>query len=161
VYFPRLIIPIAAVLSPLVDFAVAFVLLLGLMVWYQVPPTPALLALPFFLLLCVATALAVSLWLSALCVKYRDVGIVIPFLVQIWMFASPVAYPTSLVPDKWRLLYSLNPMAGVIEGVRWALLGTGAPDFRVVAVSAGMVLLLLLTGAAHFRRTERTFADFA
>jgi lipopolysaccharide transport system permease protein len=161
VYFPRLIIPIAAVLSPLLDFAVAFALLLGLMLWYHIPPTWGLLALPLFLLLCLATALSVSLWLSALCVKYRDVGIVIPFLVQIWMFASPVAYPVSLVPERWRLLYSLNPMAGVIEGFRWALVGTLSPDFRVMAVSAAVVLVLLLTGAAYFRRTEQTFADIA
>jgi len=161
VYFPRLIIPTAAVLSPLLDFAVSFLLLLGLMLWYQVQPTWGLLALPLFLLLCVATALAVSLWLSALCVKYRDVGIVIPFLIQIWLFASPVAYPVSLVPAEWRFWYSLNPMAGVIEGFRWALVGTASPDFNVMAVSAGVVVLLLVTGTAYFTKTERTFADLA
>ena len=161
VYFPRLIIPISAVLSPLLDFAVAFMLLLGLLVWYQIPPTWGWLALPLFLLLCLATALAISLWLSALCVKYRDVGIVIPFLLQIWLFASPVAYPVSMVPAEWRLLYSLNPMAGVIEGFRWALFGTDSPDFAVMTVSSAAVLILLLTGAVYFRRTEQTFADVA
>ena len=161
VYFPRLIIPISAVLSPLLDFAVAFMLLLGLLVWYRIPPTWAWLALPLFLILCLATALAISLWLAALCVKYRDVGIVIPFLLQIWLFASPVAYPVSMVPAEWRLLYSLNPMSGVIEGFRWALFGTESPDFGVMAVSAAVVLVLLLTGAVFFRRTERTFADLA
>ena len=159
VYFPRLIIPISAVASPLVDFAVAFGLLIAMMAWFRMVPTWSVLALPLFLLLCVTTALAVSLWLSALCVKYRDVGVVIPFLLQVWLYASPVAYPVSLVPARWRIIYSLNPMAGVIEGFRWSLLGTASPDFRVMAVSAFVVLTLLVGGTIYFKQTERTFAD--
>ena len=159
VYFPRLAIPLSGVLSPLVDFAVAFGLLAGLMAWYGIVPGSAVITLPLFLLLGVATALAVSLWLSALCVKYRDVGVIIPFLLQIWLYASPVVYPTSVVPEKWRLLYSLNPMAGVIEGFRWSLLGTDSPDFSVIAVSSLAVLILLFSGLLYFKHTEQTFAD--
>lgn len=159
VYFPRLIVPISAAVAPLVDFAVAFVVLLGMMVWFGITPTWGGLALPLFLLLALVTALAVGLWLSALNVRYRDVGHTIPFLIQIWMFASPVVYPVSLVPERWRLLYSLNPMAGVIEGFRWALLGKASPDFGVMTVSALVVLAVLLGGIVYFRQMERTFAD--
>jgi lipopolysaccharide transport system permease protein len=159
VYFPRLIIPFSAVISPIVDFASAFALLLGLMAWYGIVPGWAVLTLPVFLLLCLLTALAVTLWLSAMCVRYRDVGMVIPFLLQVWMYASPVAYPVDLVPEKWRLLYALNPMAGVIEGFRWALLGTRAPDFTVMAVSSAAVVVMLYGGLVYFKRMERVFAD--
>lgn len=159
VYFPRLIVPIAAALAPLVDFAIAFVMLLSMMVWFGIPPTWGLLALPLFLLLALMTALAVSFFLSALNVKYRDVRHTIPFLVQFWMYASPVAYPVSLVPEKWRLLYGLNPMVGVIDGFRWALLGKVRPDFGLMAVSTAVVLALLLGGIVYFKRMERTFAD--
>ena len=159
IYFPRLILPFSGVLSPVVDFAVAFVILIGMMIWFGIVPTWGVLALPLLILLAVLTALAVGLWLSALNVRYRDIGHTIPFLIQIWMFASPVAYPISLVPEKWRLLYSLNPMAGVIEGFRWALLGRQSPDFALIAVSAAMVFALLLPGIVYFRYTERTFAD--
>src|SRR5215831_1359633 len=159
IYFPRLILPFSGVVSPLVDFAVAFVILVGMMIWYRTLPSWGILALPLFLLLAVLTALAVGLWLSALNVRYRDVGYAIPFLTQVWMFASPVAYPISVVPEKWRGLYSLNPMAGVIEGFRWALLGQQSPDFTVVVLSSLMVVALLLPGIAYFRYTERTFAD--
>jgi lipopolysaccharide transport system permease protein len=159
VYFPRLIIPLSAAVAPLVDFAVSFVILLAMMAWFGIAPTSDVLALPLFLLLALATALAVGLWLSALDVRYRDVGYTIPFLVQIWMYASPVAYPVSLVPERWRLLYSLNPMAGVIEGFRWALLGKGHPDFGVMMASAVVVMALLLGGIVYFRQMERTFAD--
>ena len=159
VYFPRLLIPLASVVTPLVDFGLSFVILLGLMVWYGIVPTWGVLALPLFLLLALMTALAASLFLSALNVKYRDVGYVIPFLTQFWMYASPVIYPVSLVPEKWRLLYSLNPMVGVIEGFRWALLGTKSPDFRVIAVSASVVVMLLFGGIVYFKQSERTFAD--
>jgi len=159
IYFPRLILPVSGVLSPLVDFAVAFVILVGMMIWYRILPSWGILALPLFLLLAVLTALAVGLWLSALNVRYRDVGHAIPFLTQIWMFASPVAYPISVVPEKWRLLYSLNPMSGVIEGFRWALLGGQGPDFGLIVVSSVMVLVLLLPGIVYFKYTERTFAD--
>src|SRR5215831_11375668 len=159
IYFPRLILPFSGVLSPLVDFAVAFVILIGMMIWFGIAPTWGVLALPLLILLTVLTALAVGLWLSALNVRYRDIGHTIPFLIQIWMFASPVAYPISLVPEKWRLLYSLNPMAGVIEGFRWALLGTASPNFELVAVSTAVVGVLLLGGLVYFERIERTFAD--
>ena len=159
VYFPRLIIPLAGVAAPAVDFVFSFVILLGLMLWYGVAPTWGVFALPFFLMLALTTALAVSLWLAPLNVKYRDVGHTLPFLVQFWMYASPVAYPVSLVPEKWRLLYSLNPMAGVIEGFRWALLGRASPDFAVMAVSTGVILVLLFGGIVYFKRMEKTFAD--
>jgi len=159
VYFPRLIIPLSAAVAPLVDFAIAFVILLGMLVWFGIAPTWGVLALPLFLLLALVTALAVGLWLSTLNVTYRDVRYTIPFLVQFWLYASPVAYPVSLVPEHWRLLYSLNPMAGVIEGFRWALLGKASPDFGVMAVSTAVVLALLLGGLVYFTRMERTFAD--
>ena len=159
VYFPRLILPLSGVLSPVADFAVAFGLLIGMMVWFGTSPTWGILALPLLVLLAILTALAIDIWLSALNVRYRDVGHTVPFLVQIWMFISPVTYPVSLVPEKWRLLYSLNPMAGVIEGFRWALLGKQSPDFAVITVSAVMMFILLFTGIVYFKHTERTFAD--
>lgn len=159
VYFPRLIIPISSALAPLVDFMISFVILLGMMVWYGIAPTWGVLALPLFTLLAVVTAVAVSLYLAALNVKYRDVGHAIPFLVQFWMYASPVVYSTSIIPEKWRLLYSLNPMVGVIEGFRWALLGKAQPDFVLMAMSAVVVAVLLLGGLVYFKRTERIFAD--
>lgn len=159
IYFPRLIVPISGTLSGLVDFAVAFAILLVMMVWYGIAPTWGMLAVPLFLLLALATALAVGLWLSPLNVKYRDVGHIVPFVVQLWMFASPVAYPVSLVPEQWRLLYSLNPMAGVIEGFRWALLGKESPDFTVIAFSTAAVIALFVGGLIYFKRMERTFAD--
>ena len=159
VYFPRLIVPVSAIISGIIDFAIAFVFLLGLMLWFHIVPTWGAIALPIFFLLTLITALAVGLWLSALDVRYRDVGHAIPFLIQIWMFLSPVAYPLSVVPEKWRLLYSLNPMVGVIEGFRWALLGKESPDFKVIAVSTAVVVALLLSGLVYFKRIERTFAD--
>ena len=159
VYFPRLVLPIAGVISPVIDFGVAFVVLIALMAGYGIVPGAGVLALPFFVLLAMLTALAVSLWTSALNVRYRDVGHAIPFLIQLWMFASPVAYPVSIVPERWRLLYSLNPMAGVIEGFRWALLGKENFDAQVAAVSACAVVMLLVPAAIYFRKTERTFAD--
>jgi lipopolysaccharide transport system permease protein len=159
IYFPRLILPLSGVLSPMVDFGISFVILVAMMIWFGVFPNWGVLALPLFLLLALLTALAVGLWLSALNVRYRDVGHAIPFLVQLWMFASPIAYPVSLIPEKWRLLYGLNPMAGVIEGFRWALLGQESPDFRVITISSVMVLALLLPGIVYFKYTERTFAD--
>jgi lipopolysaccharide transport system permease protein len=159
VYFPRLIIPLSATISGVVDFAIAFIILLGMMFWYGILPTAALLSVPLFITIALVAALSVGLWLSALYVRYRDVGQAIPFLVQIWMFASPVAYPVSAVPEKWRLLYSLNPLAGVIEGFRWAMLGKESPDFVVIAVSAIAMITLLFGGIAYFKRTERTFAD--
>jgi homopolymeric O-antigen transport system permease protein len=159
IYFPRLIIPISAVLAPLVDFAIAFVVLLGMMVWFGIPPYWNALFLPLFLLLALITALAVSLFLSALNVKYRDVRYTVPFLIQVWMYASPVVYPVSIMPAQWRLLYSLNPLVGVIESFRWALLGKGSPDFGIMVVSGTVVVALLLGGIIYFKEMERTFAD--
>jgi len=159
VYFPRLIIPIAGALTPLVDFALAFVVLLGMMVWFGISPTWGFFALPAFLLVALMTALAVSFFLSAINVKYRDVLYAVPFFAQFWMYASPVAYPVSLVPEKWRLLYSLNPMVGVIEGFRWAILGKVSPDFITMAISAFVLLVVLIAGIVCFKRMERTFVD--
>lgn len=159
IYFPRLLLPLSGILSPIVDFAISFVILVLMMIWFGILPTWGVLALPLFLLLALLTALAVGLWLSALNVRYRDVGHTIPFVIQLWMFASPIVYPVSLVPEQWRMLYSLNPMAGVIEGFRWALLGKESPDFGVITISAVMVLALLLPGLVYFKHTERTFAD--
>jgi lipopolysaccharide transport system permease protein len=159
VYFPRLLIPLSAAVAPLVDFLLSFVILLGLMVYYGVTPAWGVLALPLFMLLALMTALAMALLLSPLHAQYRDVGHIIPFLAQFWMYASPVIYPVSLIPEQWRLLYSLNPMVGVIEGFRWALLDHDKPDFRVMIVSALVVFVLLSVGVVLFRRAERTFAD--
>ncbi len=159
VYFPRLVIPMASVLPPLVDFALAFVILLGMMLFYGIVPTWNVVWLPLFLLLALITALGAGLWLSAMNVQYRDIRYTIPFLVQFWMFASPVAYPSSMVPEPWRPLYGLNPMAGVIEGFRWALLDTNTGPGPMMAVSVVMALLLLVSGAFYFRRMEKRFAD--
>jgi lipopolysaccharide transport system permease protein len=159
VYFPRLVIPIAGVLAGLVDFAIAFVVLLGMMAYYRIHPTAAILVLPAFIVFAVAAALSVGLWLSALNVQFRDVRYTIPFLTQFWMFATPVAYPSSLVPEKWRALYGLNPMAGVVEGFRWALLGKSTNPGPLLWVSVAAVILLLIGGLAYFRRMEKTFAD--
>ena len=159
VYFPRLIIPIAATIGGLVDFGIAFALLLGMMVWYGVLPTWGVLILPVFVVLTVAAALSISLWLSALYVKYRDVGSTIPFLLQIWMFASPVVYSVSIVPEKWRLLYGLNPMVGVIEGFRWALLGQGSLEYGAFIISAIIIAVLFWGGLIFFKRMEQSFAD--
>jgi lipopolysaccharide transport system permease protein len=158
VYFPRLIIPISAVAAGLVDFIIALVVLFGLMLFYHIKLTWAVLTLPLLILLALLTALAVGLWLSALNVQYRDVQHMIPFLVQAWMYASPVAYSVGLIPDKWRILYGLNPMAGVIQGFRWALLGAAPPDELMVA-SVVIVVILLMSGLYYFKRMEKTFAD--
>ena len=159
VYFPRLVIPLSAVLAGLLDFAIAFVVLIGMMLFYGITPTVAVLTLPFFLLLALVTALGVGLWLSALNVQYRDVRYTIPFLTQFWLFASPVAYPASLVPERWRALYGLNPMVGVVEGFRWALLGKTESPGPLLAVSVAVVILLFVGGLFYFRRMEETFAD--
>jgi lipopolysaccharide transport system permease protein len=159
VYFPRLIMPLAAVVSPAVDFLLAFILLLAMMAWYGFSPTWGIIMLPGFLLLGLVTALAVGLWLSALNVRYRDVRHTVPFLIQCWMYASPVAYPVSVVPERWRALYGLNPMAGVIEGFRWALLGKQSPDVGIMMVSVIAVIALLIGGVIFFKHMEQTFAD--
>jgi lipopolysaccharide transport system permease protein len=159
VYFPRLVIPLAAVLGGLVDFGIAFVVLVGMMFYYGIVPTAAVLTLPLFLVLAIATALAVGLWFSALNVEYRDVRYIMPFLVQFWLFITPIAYSSSLVPEKWRVLYALNPMAGVVEGFRWALLGKTGGVGPMVLISALVVCVLLMGGVLYFRRMEKTFAD--
>jgi lipopolysaccharide transport system permease protein len=159
VYFPRLVIPIAAVCGGLVDFAISFVVLLGLMAYYGVVPGVAIVTLPLFVLLTVLTALAVGLWLSALNVQYRDVRYTLGFLTQFWLFATPVAYPSSLVPEPWRPLYGLNPMAGVVEGFRWALLGKAESPGILLGVSTVVVLLVLVGGLHYFTRMEEAFAD--
>jgi len=159
VYFPRLLLPLAAVVSGLVDFAIGFVVFLGMMLCYGIAPGAAIFLLPLFLLLAVLTALGVGLWLSALNAIYRDVRYALPFLIQFWLFASPVAYPSSLVPERWRWLYGLNPMAGVIEGFRWALTGQSQPPNLLLAASAGSVVLLVACGVVYFQKMEATFAD--
>lgn len=159
VYFPRLIVPVAAVTTPLIDFAIAFTMLIGVWLWYRGPVALPLLAVPLFILLAVLTALAAGLWSSALNVEYRDVRYVMPFALQFWMLATPVAYPASLVPAQWRALYGLNPMATAIEGLRWAMLGTPAPSAAMSVVSVVVVAAALYRGVAYFRRMEGTFAD--
>jgi lipopolysaccharide transport system permease protein len=159
VYFPRIFLPLAAVLSGLVDFGIAFIVLLGMMLIYGMVPTAAILLLPLFLLLAVMTALGAGLWLSALNVRYRDVRYAVPFLVQFWLFASPVVYPSSLVPEQWQGLYGLNPMAGVIEGFRWALLGQGQPSGPLLLTSAAIVVILGVGGVLYFQKIEATIAD--
>jgi lipopolysaccharide transport system permease protein len=158
VYFPRLIIPIASVLPSLVDFAISFLVLIGMMFYFHVPLTTRILALPFFLLLAVASALAVGLWLSALNVEYRDIRYIVPFLTLFWQYVTPVAYSASLIPEKWRLLYGLNPMTGVVQGFRWALLGSGQVD-GMIWVSVAIIFLILISGLVYFKHMEATFAD--
>ena len=159
VYFPRLILPLSAVLSGLMDFAIGFFVLVGMTLGYKMRPGVAVLWLPVMLLLAIATALGVGLWSSALNALYRDVRYVMPFLIQFWLFASPVAYPTSLVPKPWRWLYGLNPMAGVIDGFRWALTGHGQPPGPLLLASASAVLVTFLGGLFFFQRMEGTVAD--
>lgn len=159
VYFPRLVIPMSAVLAGLIDFVIAFIVLVAMMLAYGITPTWAVVTLPFFLLLALMTALGVGLWLSALNVQYRDVRYTIPFITQFWLFASPVAYSANLVPEQWRWLYGINPMAGVIDGFRWALLGRQSAPGPLLIVSLVMVVLLFVGGLFYFRRMEKSFAD--
>ncbi len=159
VYFPRLIIPIATVLAGVIDFLLAFGVLLILMIYYGITPTINTLFLPLFLVLTIIASLAVSLWLSALNVEYRDIKYVIPFLTQIWLFATPIAYSSTLLNEPWRTIYGLNPMVGVVEGFRWALLGTNTQPGMMALASTGAALILLFSGAFYFRRMEKTFAD--
>ncbi len=159
VYFPRLTIPLSAVLSGAIDFAISFALLVGMMALYHRMPPLQCVFLPLFFLLAFVTALGVGLWLSALNVEYRDVRYTVPFLTQFWMFATPIAYPSSLLPERWRLLYGLNPMVGVVEGFRWALIGTSTAPGPMIAVSTLAAVLILVGGAFYFRRMEKTFAD--
>ncbi len=159
VYFPRLVVPISAVLGGVVDFALAFTVLLGMMVFYGIVPTANVVWLPALLLLAFVTALGIGFWFSALNVKFRDVRYMLPFVVQFWLFATPIAYPSSLLPEPWRVLYGINPMAGVVEGFRWALLGTETAPGSIIAVSSLVAVGLLVGGAFYFRRMEKTFAD--
>src|SRR5574341_784914 len=159
IYFPRLVLPLASVLGGLVDFAIAFVILIVMMIYYKVTPTVAIWTLPLFLLLTVVTALGVALWLSAINVQYRDVNYVLPFLTQFWLFLTPVAYSAKVISEKWQIVYSLNPMAGVVNGFRWALLGTPTGPNLNMAVSIGIALIFLISGLFYFRSMERTFAD--
>jgi lipopolysaccharide transport system permease protein len=159
VYFPRLVIPVSAVASGLLDFAIAFVVLLGLAARYGVTPTAHMLWLPVLVLLALVTALGVGLWFAALNVLYRDIQYVVPFLVQVWLYATPIVYPSSLVPERWRTLYALNPMVGVVEGFRWTLLGTGTAPGPMILVSAAAAVATLIGGLFFFRRMEKSFSD--
>lgn len=159
IYFPRILAPVSGTLSPVVDFAIAFVILIGMMFCYGYYPTLKMLYLPLFILLALATALGVGLWLSAINIKYRDVRYVTPFLVQLWLFASPVVYSSKLIPQRFQAIYGLNPMAGVIEGFRWVLLGTSPPN-SLIAVSVIVTAVMLISGIFYFQRTERSFADY-
>lgn len=159
VYFPRLIVPMATIMAGLVDFVISFALLIGMMAWYHVAPSWNLFYLPLFALLACVTSLGTGLWFSAWNVQYRDVQYVIPFITQFWMFATPIVYPSSLLPEPWRTLSGLNPMSGVVEGFRWALLGTHTRPGPLVLVSATVAVAMLLSGAFYFRKMEKTFAD--
>ncbi len=160
IYFPRLSMPLSSVVAGIVDFGLAFLVLIGMLVYYQFPATKAIWTLPLFLLLALITSLGSSLWLAALNVAYRDIGYVTPFLVQAWLYASPVVYSATMITDKsLQVLYGLNPMAGVVQGFRWAIIGAGQPDPQSLLVSVIVALLLLISGVFYFRRMERTFAD--
>ena len=159
VYFPRLVVPISSVISGIVDFVLAFVVLLGMMFYFGVLPTLNVIWLPFLLALAFVTALGVGMWFSALNVEFRDVRYVVPFLTQFWMFATPIVYPSSLLSEPWRTLYGINPMVGVVEGFRWALLGTQTAPGPIIVVSSLAAVIILIGGAFYFRKMERTFAD--
>jgi lipopolysaccharide transport system permease protein len=159
VYFPRLVIPLASVICGTLDFLISFIVLLGLMAFYGITPTMNVFWLPFLLMLAFVTALGVGMWLSALNVQFRDVRYVVPFLTQLWLFATPIAYPSSLLPGQWRTTYGLNPMVGVVEGFRWALLGTNTAPGPVIIASSLAALAILVGGAFYFRRMEKNFAD--
>jgi len=159
VYFPRLVVPVSSVISGLVDFVLAFIVLIGMMLVYGIFPTFNIVWLPFLLLLTFVTSLGVGLWFSALNVQFRDVRYTVPFLTQFWLFATPIAYPSSLLAEPWRTLYGINPMVGVVEGFRWALLGTDTAPGAIIIVSSLMALSLLVGGAFYFRRMEKSFAD--
>jgi lipopolysaccharide transport system permease protein len=159
IYFPRLVIPLAMVVAPALDLAISFALLVALMVWYGIVPTGNIVFLPLLLLLALVLALALALWLGPINVRFRDIKHTLPFVLQVWMYASPVVYPTSMIPEQWRSLYSLNPMVGVIEGFRWALLDTSAPDFQAIGIGVLVVTGLLFGGIVYFRKMERFFAD--
>lgn len=159
IYFPRLILPLSACGSFILDFFIAMVALIGMMIYYGVTPTASIVWLPALTLLALTTAMSVGIWLSAINARYRDVQYAVPFLIQVWLWASPVAYGASLLPDRWKALYAINPMAGVVEGFRWALLGTKTKPGSMIVVSSAMTVVLLVAGVLYFKREERTFAD--
>lgn len=159
IYFPRLILPFSSVLSGLFDFVISFAILIGMMVWYKIVPTSNIWTLPLFMLLAIITSLGVGLWLAPLNVHYRDIRYIIPFITQMWMFITPVAYPASEIPDAMRTIYALNPMVGVVEGFRWALLGNEARPGPEIWISIVIGVVLFITGLYYFRKMERTFAD--
>jgi lipopolysaccharide transport system permease protein len=160
IYFPRLIVPLSSVIVSLVEFVISSVILIGIMIYYKSIPSIHILALPIFILMLFAAAIGAGLWVAALNVKYRDFGYVVPFVIQFGLYISPVAFTATLVPEKWKLLYALNPMVGVINGFRWSLLPTSIPlDFFSIAVSSTVIVFLLITGIYHFRSVEKSFAD--
>lgn len=160
VYFPKFFLPLSAVMSNLIDFVIAFVILLGMMMFYGIiPHLFLLLMIPLFIVIAMLTALAVSLWLSAFNVKYRDVRYIVPFVVQIWLFMTPIAYSSSLIPEKWKLLYGFNPMVGVVDLFRWAILGKTNPNVYMILFSSFCMVILLIGGFLYFKKTEQTFAD--
>lgn len=159
VYFPRMILPLAALGVGLVDIGIQLLIFVFFMLYYQIAPSLLMLALPGFILLALLTALGFGIWLTALNVKYRDIGMAVPFLIQIWMYLCPIVYPITLVPERFRAFYALNPMVGVIEGFRWSLLGTGSPDWQAIGVSVVVMLVILFSGLYYFRRSESWFAD--
>ena len=159
IYFPRLIIPVAGVTSPLVDFLFGLVILVGVMLWYGIVPGWTMLLLPFWLFITLSLALAIGLWLGPINVRYRDVMHTLPFVTQVWMFATPIVYPLSMIPQKWQALYSINPMVGIIEGFRWSLLGTGQPHMLSIGISLSVITLAPIGGSVYFRKMERSFAD--
>jgi lipopolysaccharide transport system permease protein len=159
VYFPRLIVPVATILSGVIDLILAFAVLVVMMAYYHITPSANVVWLPVFLLLAVMASLGTGLWLSAMNVQFRDVRYTVPFLTQFWLFATPIAYPSSLLSQPWRTIFGINPMVGAVDGFRWALFGHAAPPLTIAAVSFASALLVLVTGALYFRRMERTFAD--
>jgi lipopolysaccharide transport system permease protein len=159
IYFPRLIMPISSVMAGIVDFVLAFLVLLMMMFYFRIYPTANIVWLPLFLLLALVTSLGTSFWFSAMNAQFRDIRYIVPFVIQAWMFLSPIVYPSSLIPEPWRTIYGINPMAGVVEGFRWALLGTDTEPGLMTIVSAIVAIAILLSGAYYFRRMEKTFAD--
>lgn len=159
VYFPRIFLPLSSIMAGFLDFVLAFIILIGMVYYYEMAPTGNVIWLPFFTLAAMFTSLGIGLVLSALNVQFRDIGYIVPFLVQLWMFITPVVYPTSLLDERWRILYALNPMVGVVDGFRWALLGVGQPPGLQLVISLSVTVILLVGGIFYFRRMEKTFAD--
>jgi lipopolysaccharide transport system permease protein len=159
IYFPRLVIPMAMVTAPLIDLFITLLMFAVLFIWYGFLPTWKLVYLPVFVIMAMGLAFSLSLWLGPINVRFRDIKHTLPFLIQVWMYASPIIYPLSIVPDRWRAYYNLNPLVGIIEGFRWSLLNAPAPDIKAIGISAGFIALLLLSGLIYFKKTERFFAD--